>query len=432
MPDGIELFGEIERGIPVNEAVDHPTALAFTFRDAELRPQLQGTGLVRGSNKRVKGKAYAIPVVPDGWDATTPVSVWLVTTRDFKDDTLHLWPSQLAGVIRADFDGGSSAHRDAVANAIEKYHLPVADRATMVRTYDDPEGLQARAWTTFYDLLKVDAGIWLVVCFITWVVVWLKVRQLQKNPEAKRDRRRYAVPPGTIAAYIVLFLTALGILAGGYAAYANEVFLLPWFLFGFGTLMIFAGMAGLRNSIRNLRIQKEEDEAKARLQGAKAEGYEMAYERDEQLSPQDHKDLDRLLWKSVWIILIPTVVFSVASYWLVYFGILVLPCFILLALSFRNVQRIRRENVKTVVRGFVTNRLAVRSRRIHNRSVTPDFYIQIGERKFLVDAAMYEKFKAGDMVEIHFINRPPRKMFGVNTNHYVIISARTVPYVGVS
>lgn len=431
-PDGIELYGETVRDVPVNETVNHPTAMAFTLRDAELRPELQGEGIVYGSRRRIKGKAYAVPVVPHGWNAGDPVHLWLFTSRTYRQDSLPVWPSQIVSVVRADFDGGTSAQLNAIANAIEKHDLHNAEKYTFVYADDDPEGRQAYAWTSFYAVLKVDAGIWLVASFFTLMVARGKWHRLRRQLAGQDNDRRYKVSASTIVSYIIAALIGMGLIYGGYAARRHEIFLLDWFLFAFGGLLILGVMIGLRNAFRNVRIRKEEDEAKGRLQEAKAEGYEMAYEHDEPLGPQDHKDLDRVLWKSFWLLMIPIVGFTVMAYFIIYFGIMVLVCFVALALAFRNVQRIRRANVKTVLRGFVTDRLVVRGRSRTKRSTTVTYFIQIGQRKFRVGAGMYNKFKPGNMAEIHFINRPPVKIFGQSTHGYMIISAKTVPFVGVT
>lgn len=178
MPDGIELFGETLRNIPVEDVVNHPSAFAFTLRDAELRPQFRGEGLItRSTDDRIyiEGKGFAIPIVPHGWETTRPIRLWLVTSRTSKElrDTLseNLWPQNVTTVKRADLDGGTAACISAVNDAVSKYHLP-SGNSTLVSVYDEQHDWQAQAWRAFYACLKLDAGIWLVACFGAWLIAW--------------------------------------------------------------------------------------------------------------------------------------------------------------------------------------------------------------------------------------------------------------------
>ena len=229
-----------------------------------------------------------------------------------------------------------------------------------------------------------------------------------------------------IVVFILFFILALGVYAGAYAAYVHDVILLPWFLVAFATLLIIAIASGVRHDLQEARMKKQDTAGKARLQKVLEPGQDTAYEKDEPLGPDDYKALHRMLWQSLRLMLIPIVAFTVIGYWLVYANIAVLICLIVLVYSLRNVQRIKRENVKTIIRGFVTDRFLVSGRRLED-SGPPDHFIQIGERKFLVNSTLYNQFKPGDMAEIHFINRATR-FLGVKTHGYVILSARTIPY----
>lgn len=237
--------------------------------------------------------------------------------------------------------------------------------------------------------------------------------------------------PSRIATFGFLFVFSLGMygLAFYFRTHAADnmtAIALPAFFTLFGTLLILATIAGVRSDKKEARDKIVEDDAIKKLEQAALAGYELAHEKDEPLNRDDYRNLNEgikttfivtLLFASIFI----AIGYSLSPYAYIGVGVSLIP----LVMGLINIATIKRNNVKTVLRGFVTERLAAPSTDSDHHT-TYTYYIKVGKRQFLVDTATYRRYLIGKLVEIHFIDKPV-KVMGIKTNSYFIISKRILP-----
>jgi len=159
------------------------------------------------------------------------------------------------------------------------------------------------------------------------------------------------------------------------------------------------------------------------------DGQQMILEQDIPLSPEDISRLKGIFLKATGAMALRCIPFALAIYFfpdnevvLIFCGALVLAFVIGIIMAFVQLTSSLRAGKKTLVKGIITDRF----KRVKygerdedgKRSEKLLSYLKIGTREIEVNKAIYEKHRAGEGIELHFIlSRHGKSFFLFDKKH---------------
>jgi len=212
-----------------------------------------------------------------------------------------------------------------------------------------------------------------------------------------KTQPRYKLTGSAIGLFFfgVIPPTLLGFLS--WYAYPSWLWML---LVPFGTLWLVLCMIGFVRAIRVDPRDVQEAENLQKLKPLLEGGEQLVYESHVILDNTDRRALDRAFRRPLpalfIFVLVPGLVAVFVSYWVLLIWLLPLG---LAVASWRSIEIMKRRNRKVILRGIVTGRPFHRG--VESRD--SQHYLQLGDKKIAVDADLYEKYIAGDIMELHYV-----------------------------
>lgn len=172
------------------------------------------------------------------------------------------------------------------------------------------------------------------------------------------------------------------------------------FLVPFGALWLVLCMIGFVRAIKVDPRVARETENLSKLKPLLESGTQLVYESHVILDNTDRQALDRAFrrpWPALLIFMVvPGLISVFTSYWVLL--IWLLPLGIGVA-SWRSIEIMKKRNRKVILRGIVTGRPYYRG----EESNDTKHFLQIGDRRIMVEDELYEQYIVGDIIELHYV-----------------------------
>ncbi len=167
--------GVVVRGIAVNQALQHPKAVSFYFKEGQVLTRFTThLRIITGTTTKNESinDYWVAPVVGQGWRPHMPVSVWAVC--DFYDCQKQWRQPHRAGVREPEISGG---FRKAIAKATKEHALRSVAKPMLLRWIADPRA-EAEAYARAF-------WVALAVCNLIWLgfMIWWRRADLRKAQE---------------------------------------------------------------------------------------------------------------------------------------------------------------------------------------------------------------------------------------------------------